>query len=78
MPSYKSHKEVTAVKITSIEKLQDGSAIISADEQENFIVSSEYVNKHDPHVGGYWVKYDDGYESFSPAEAFESGYTRIG
>lgn len=27
--------------------------------------------------GGYYVVYEDGYASFSPAEAFESGYTLI-
>ena len=30
-----------------------------------------------PHVGGYYVLYEDGYESFSPAKAFEEGYTRF-
>lgn len=28
-------------------------------------------------IGGYYVRYEDGYESFSPADIFESGYTRI-
>ena len=28
-------------------------------------------------VGGYYVVYEDGYKSFSPAEAFESGYKRV-
>lgn len=28
-------------------------------------------------VGGYYVVYEDGYESWSPAEAFEKGYTLI-
>lgn len=42
-----------------------------------FPVSIEYVQKHDPKEGGYYVVYDDGYKSFSPAKAFEDGYTRI-
>lgn len=33
--------------------------------------------KHKPVAGGYFVVYEDGYESFSPAKAFEEGYTRI-
>ena len=33
--------------------------------------------KHQPTVGGYYVVYKDGYKSFSPADAFESGYTRV-
>ena len=30
-----------------------------------------------PRVGGYYVVYADGYKSFSPATAFEEGYTKI-
>jgi hypothetical protein len=50
-------------------------------------VSREFVQKHMPraidliqkhtYVGGYFVVYKDGYESFSPAQAFEEGYTRL-
>lgn len=36
-----------------------------------------YVRKHSPKVGGYFVVYPDGYQSWSPEEAFESGYTRV-
>jgi len=28
-------------------------------------------------LGGYYVRYEDGFESWSPAEAFERGYTRM-
>jgi hypothetical protein len=28
-------------------------------------------------IGGYYVVYEDGYKSFSPASAFENGYTRL-
>lgn len=28
-------------------------------------------------IGGYYVRYEDGFESWSPAEAFEKGYTRL-
>ncbi len=46
-----------------------------------FKVDREYVKKrlpvNGPIVGGYWVKYADGYQSFSPQDAFEEGYTRI-
>lgn len=35
-----------------------------------------WYRKHSPHDGGYYVVYPDGYASFSPAEAFEGGYTR--
>jgi hypothetical protein len=41
------------------------------------LVSKEYNDKHAPEIGGYYVLYDDGYESWSPAAAFESGYTLV-
>jgi hypothetical protein len=37
----------------------------------------EYYHKHKPEAGGYFVVYEDGYKSFSPAKAFEDGYTPI-
>lgn len=40
-------------------------------------VDADYYRKHDPEPGGYYVRYKDGYESFSPSKAFEEGYTRI-
>ena len=43
----------------------------------SFVVSGEFMAKHKPVVGGYFVVYEDGYESFSPARAFEEGYTPI-
>jgi len=39
--------------------------------------SLEYMKKHMPVAGGYYVVYEGGYVSFSPADAFEAGYTRI-
>lgn len=42
-----------------------------------FPVPHVYIDKHKPSVGGYYVVYADGYTSFSPADAFENGYTRI-
>lgn len=40
-------------------------------------VSKEWLDKHNPQPGGYYVVYQDGYASYSPAKAFEEGYTRI-
>ena len=36
-----------------------------------------YCQQHKPKVGGYFVRYEDGYESFSQAAAFEGGHTPI-
>ena len=81
MPRYKCHKEVWALKIASVRNpLSGGSAgiITPADDgYAPFEVEAAYFDKHKPQEGGYYVVYDDGYKSFSPASAFESGYTRI-
>ena len=87
MPRYKSHKEVWALKIASISydrddakaegRETDGSAVITPEEDgyAPFKVPHDYVRKHKPEAGGYYVVYSDGYKSFSPAKAFEEGYT---
>jgi len=78
MPKYKCHKEVYALKIKEIVKDYD-SSIITPEESGylSFHVTFDYIRKHDPQVGGYYVVYKDGYKSFSPAKAFEDGYTLI-
>ena len=40
-------------------------------------VTPDFFVKHNPQVDGYFVVYEDGYQSYSPAKAFEEGYTRI-
>ena len=78
MPKYKSHKEVWALKIKEIIRSSNGSTIVEVEGDYLPIkVGQDYLTKHKPQVGGYWVKYEDGYESFSPAEAFEGGNTLI-
>jgi hypothetical protein len=86
MPKYKCHKEVYALKIAKIvldgegeDRETDGSAMITPVEEDYapFRVAHDYMCKHKPEVGGYYVVYKDGYKSFSPAEAFEDGYTKI-
>ena len=79
MPRYICSKEVWALKIFDIDDQDDGSAIIHPAEKaySAFPVSAEYVSKHEPQIGGYYVTYKGGYKSFSPADAFESGYSLI-
>lgn len=89
MPRYQSHKKVWALKIAKIvtdlelaqkeDRETDGSATITPAEEGygDFKVDGEYMRKHQPTEGGYYVVYEDGYKSFSPAEAFESGYTEV-
>lgn len=90
MPRYQSHKKVWALKIKDIVRLTaesfterggahfDGAMIYPDDAGYGPVnVDEAYMAKHKPEVGGYYVVYDDGYKSFSPAKAFEEGYTRV-
>jgi hypothetical protein len=85
MPKYKCIKEVRALKIERIildsdlarleNRETDGSAILFPENTYcSVAVSADYVRKHNPQPGGYYVVYPDGYKSFSPAKAFEEGY----
>lgn len=82
LPAYRSHKKVWALKIKSIRLCQGPNEfsceLVPEDESYDPIpVDAKYYKKHQPYGGGYFVVYDDGYQSFSPAEAFESGYTLV-
>ncbi len=73
MPRYECHKKVWALKIARV----SGCWIYPEDVgYAAFQVDDDYLNKHDPQAGGYYVVYKDGYKSYSPAKAFEEGYTR--
>lgn len=75
---YRSHKIIEAFKIASIVVENDGihHSLLSDDEWGVF-VDKAYMEKHNPQIGGYFVRYPDGYQSWSPAQAFEDGYTAI-
>lgn len=80
-PRYRCHKVVEAVKIKAIKQHANdvGFTIVPEDESiPPFDETFSYCIKHAPAPGGYWVRYEDGYTSFSPAAAFESGYHPIG
>jgi hypothetical protein len=78
MPKYSCHKQVWALKIKSVEPTISGGAQLAI-EDEGFapvLVTRDWAIKHQPKDGGYYVVYKDGYKSFSPAKAFEDGYTK--
>ncbi len=89
MPIYICHKKVHALKISIVQLDSDiareqnrettGGAIIHPEDEgyAAFNVDADYVNKHKPEAGGYYVVYKGGYKSFSPAEAFEDGYKAV-
>lgn len=75
LKKFQSHKVVEAAKIVSTEPLKTpGAVALVFEDGSKQAMSPEWVEKHTPEAGGYFVRYADGYESFSPAEAFEGGY----
>jgi len=80
LPKYNCHKQVWALKIKSATVYDsDGNGELVF-EDEGFAamdVDGDYFRKHNPKAGGYYVQYKGGYKSYSPAEAFEDGYTLV-
>lgn len=80
LPRYQSHKQVWALKISGVlaDSETPGATLVPVEDgYAPFHVTAEYMSKHNPQPGGYYVVYEDGYCSFSPATAFENGYTKI-
>lgn len=77
-PRYKCHKEVGALKIKDImHGILASSLVFENKDYSPMSVSKDWLDKHKAEIGGYFVVYDDGYKSYSPAKAFEEGYTLI-
>lgn len=84
MPKYRCFKEVRALKIFKVE-----AAGCDTTTDENPIVKVSFDNprfasqkfnlrgKPTPEAGWWYILYEDGYSSFSPAKAFEEGYMPV-
>ena len=81
LPTYVCHKKVQASKITGVPPCSG-----NCDGVDPFYIFTEHgaicVNeslvskiKIEGDDFGYYVKYADGYESWSPTKAFEDGYS---
>lgn len=78
MPRYKCHKEVRALRIVKIEPQgEEGYVLEFQPPYVPFVVKHSWYEQHKPAAGGYYVVYEDGFSSYSPADAFEKGYTLI-
>jgi hypothetical protein len=80
LPEYISHKVVRATKIIDILEVETSTgnhvlAVLVNDVESVIPVTQEWMDKRTPEPGGYFVVYEDGYTSYSPAKAFEEGYT---
>lgn len=84
LPEYECHKHVRALKIIHVHKhhnveqdLYEYKLEPEDDSYRMVRVDQAFYDRHRPEPGGYFVLYEDGYTSFSPAKAFEAGYTKI-
>lgn len=82
MPRYRSHKIIWALKIAQVNPTPTDRAepyvlIFEGNSYPDVEISYSWKDRFKPKEGGYYVVYQDGYTSFSPAAAFEEGYTRI-
>ena len=85
LPLWRSHKLVRAAKITDMHVLGPRDFILTVQLQGELgvqHVDEAWLHKRLPDggspLGGYFVAYEDGYTSWSPAEPFERGHTREG
>lgn len=76
LPRYQCHKIVQAAKILIVIR-SEGKVTLDLDGVGGVEVSADFDAKHKPTHGGYFVVYEDGYQSFSPAKAFEDGCAKI-
>lgn len=81
LPVWDCHKQVEALKIVEILEM-DGKLFFRGDDGTLIPTDVDWLRKHDvDHVAegealGYYVRYKDGYTSWSPVKAFEEGYHR--
>lgn len=71
LPKYKCHKVVRAAEIQGVSL----TGLLHLKNIGNVQMSLDWLDKHKPIVGGYFVIYEDGYQSYSPKKAFEEGYS---
>lgn len=78
LPKWQAHRIVGAAKIEKIERQGNtGLYLLHLEGGLHVHVTYSFVERHTPFVGGYFVRHNDGFESFSPKHAFEEGYRRI-
>ena len=86
LPQWQSHKKVWGDKIVEVRKEDDNEdqrlyRIVWVLTCGGIIHTSQALRLRVPTgtdpIGGYYVLYSDGLESWSPKKAFEEGYTKI-
>ena len=87
LPQWQSHKKVRGDKIVEVRDVGLGNRESGTDSGQRWVlacgaiitVSLDLMARpagQDP-LGGYYALYEDGFESWSPEQAWINGYTRI-
>lgn len=81
LPRYRCHKVVEAARIKRLTH-EDGGALLELEGPHGKVLGPVFVRAEarmfdQLHEGGYYIRYEDGYASFSPANPFEAGYTLL-
>jgi hypothetical protein len=86
LPEYVCHKVVRAAKIVAVGIGPDPGpeaapgtrrgVRLALEGAAHVDVSQQWMQNKFAQPGGYFVQYEDGYSSFSPAKAFEEGYVK--
>lgn len=75
---YQSHKVVRAIKLKEVTDRGEYYTLTPVDNRiGSFDMPKDYPYKGTTNDAGYFVYYSDSYQSWSPTEAFEKGYTII-
>lgn len=81
LPKYRSHKIVSAAKILEVVTSDTGAHMLVLEVPREggtrgvaCPVKADLFARYTPEKGDYYVVYEDGYNSISPAKAFEEGY----
>jgi len=85
MPRYTAHAEVSALKIGQVivhdpppgMPVAGGFLFFDDSSFGHIEVDVDFLKKHNPQPGGYYVVLANGARTFMPAAAFEEAYTKI-
>jgi hypothetical protein len=80
MPRYRSHKKVWALEIKHVNRTVPGKVTVSWMDAGyapiTFDENDPIFSRYKPIQRDFYVVYADGYQSWSPRNAFLEGYTR--
>lgn len=82
MDKYKSHKVVEAALISDINQSEKKVHVLNrAGEMSVITPTDDWFARHraatNAWKGGYYVRYEGGYDSWSPADVFAEGYSLV-